>query len=68
MEGLLGFLKGFASVAMAVIVLIGLVGAALSADIVFKVCGIAGLVIWLVICGRSFKGHSVDGKGHPNRL
>jgi len=68
MEGLLGFLKGFASVAMAVIVLIGLVGAALSADIVFKVCGIAGLVIWLVICGRSFKAHSVDGKGHPNRL
>ena len=68
MEGLIGFLKGFASVAMAVIILVGLVGAAMSADIVFKVAGIAGLIIWLVIAGRSFKHHSVDGKNHNNWL
>lgn len=68
MNGLIGFLKGFGSIAMAVIVLIGLVGAAMSADIVFKVCGIAGLIVWLVICARSLKSHSVDGKGHTNKL
>ena len=68
MEGLIGFLKGFASVAMAVIVLIGLIGAAMSADVVFKVAGIAGLIIWLVIVGRSFKHHDVSGKNHNNWL
>ncbi len=68
MNGFLGFLKGFASIAMAVVIIIGLVGAAVSADIVFKVCGIAGLIVWLIICGRSLRAHSADGKGHTNRL
>ena len=57
MNGFLGFLKGFASIAMAVVIIIGLVGAAVSADIV-----------WVIICGRSLRAHSADGKGHTNRL
>ena len=53
---------------MAVIIVIGLVGAIVSADIVFKVAGIAGLLIWAIIAFRSLKNHSVDGKNHNNWL
>lgn len=53
---------------MAVIIAVGLIGAIVSADIVFKVAGIAGLLIWAIIVGRSLKNHSVDGKGHRNWL
>lgn len=63
-----GFVLGFLSMLMAVIIAIGLVGAIVSADIVFKVAGIAGLLIWAIIVGRSLKNHSVDGKGHRNWL
>ena len=53
---------------MAAILVIGLIGAALSADIVFKVAGIAGLIIWAIIAFRSLKNHAVDGKNHRNWL
>lgn len=63
-----GFLLGFLSMLMLVIVGIGLFGAILSADIVFKVCGGLGLLIWVIIAARSFKHHDVSGKNHNNWL
>lgn len=68
MEGLIGFLKGFASIVMAAAILIGLIGAIVSTDVVFKVAGVAGLLVWLVILIRTFKHHDISGKGHTNYL
>lgn len=68
MTGLIGFLKGFASMLMAAILFIALIGAVVSADIVFKVAGILGLGVWGVIFFRSLKHHNVDGTGHNNYL
>lgn len=68
MEGLIGFLKGFASIFMAAAIVIGLIGAIVSTDVVFKVAGVAGLLVWLVILIRTFKHHDISGKGHNNYL
>lgn len=68
MNGIIGFLKGFASIVMAAAILIGLIGAIVSTDVVFKVAGVAGLLVWLVILIRTFKHHDISGKGHTNYL
>ena len=68
MEGLIGFLKGFVSMLFAAIIIVGLIGAIVSTDVVFKVAGVAGLIVWLVILIRTMKHHTIDGKGHTNYL
>lgn len=68
MEGIKGFIKGVASMAMATILIIALVGAILSTDMFFKVAGVLGLGIWAVIAFRSLKHHDVSGKNHNNWL
>lgn len=68
MNSFVQFLKGLASMAMAVVLFVALIGAVVSTDIVFKIAGILGLGIWGVIFGRSLKHHKVDGKGHTNYL
>lgn len=68
MTGFIGFLKGAASMLMAAILFIALIGAVVSADVVFKIAGILGLGIWGVIFFRSLKRHNVDGTGHNNWL
>ena len=68
MEGLIGFLKGFVSMLFAAIIIVGLIGAIVSTDVVFKVAGIAGLLVWLVILVKTFKHHDVSGKNHNNWL
>ena len=63
-----GFIFGILSMLMVLIVGIGLIGAIVSADIFFKVCGALGLLIWAVIVGKSLKHHDVGGKNHNNWL
>lgn len=63
-----GFILGFLSMLMALVIGIGLFGAIISADIFFKICGGLGLIIWVFIVGRSMKNHDVAGKNHNNWL
>ena len=53
---------------MAAIMVVALIGAIMSTDIVFKVAGILGLGIWAVIAFRSLKKHDVSGTNHNNWL
>ena len=68
MNSFVQFLKGFASMAMAVVLFVALIGAVVSTDIVFKIAGILGLGIWGVIFFRSLKHHNISGQGHNNYL
>ena len=53
---------------MAAILFIAIIGAIVSADIVFKVAGVLALGVWGTIFFRSLKHHDVSGKNHNNWL
>lgn len=60
MEGLKGFVIGFVELIIAVAIIIALVGAIVSLDVVFKVAGGIGLIWFVRHLVKSVKGHDVN--------
>ena len=60
MKGIVGFLIGFFELFIAVAIIIALLGAIVSLDVVFKVAGGIGLIWFVRHLIKSLKAHNVN--------